>query len=558
MRGLVAPHSVALVKRLLMTLAGLVAIGCGPGLAADAGIDASAPDAGAPDAGADAGVDAGPSRPRALDLLWSSRVESAQSLAPVESANARLAPMPGGGVALSVTLGGAPAVFAPGAGAITVGDGAMNRVTQALAFYDAEGALRAARAVAVADPVLEGFNAGGYTLGSLADGAVIVGGRFFGGARFGPGDPNATVFATVRQMIEEDVFVTSNEGYLARFDASHAIEWARRPRSETGFAELSYVADLGVLADGSALVLGAYDDPVTLGEGEPSEVRLAPSPGAAREVYLARFAPDGALVWARAIRGQSTPTRIAALADGSSIVLVRYGAAVTFGSGEPAERTIPAPPDGTLECDAIARFDPDGRLVWVRALESDATDYPGLRDLSVEADGSVVVAGTFRGEVRWPDEPAFPPYEAYGAEGLIARLDPSGALLWQRRIRPVNSLSVQAIAPHASGTWVAGTVSMHGAAFNPEGAEALVLEPSSATSRLVLLRYDAEGLLRAAHLAASDDVNADDLLALEGGDLVLVGRYGASTVLEPDSAQEVALPPALAFRNVFLARYAER
>ena len=122
----------------------------------------------------------------------------------------------------------------------------------------------------------------------------------------------------------------------------------------------------------------------------------------------------------------------------------------------------------------------------------------------------------------------------------------------------MNSLSVQAIAPHASGTWVAGTVSMHGAAFNPEGAEALVLEPSSATTRLVLLRYDDEGLLRAAHLAASDDVNADDLLALEGGDLVLVGRYGASTVLEPDSAQEVVLPPALAFRNVFVARYTPR
>src|SRR5690606_7069002 len=114
--------------------------------------------------------------------------------------------------------------------------------------------------------------------------------------------------------------------------------------------------------------------------------------------------------------------------------------------------------------------------------------------------------------------------------GLIARLDPSGALLWQRRIRPVHSVSIQAIAPHASGTWVAGTVSMHGATFSPEGGEPLVLEPSSATARLVLLRYDGGGLLRAAHLAAVSDVNADDLLALEGGDLALVGRYGASTV----------------------------
>jgi hypothetical protein len=265
--------SVGLVKRVLVLL-GLVAIGCGPGLSADAGVDApSLPDAGARDGGADGGIDAGPPRPRALELVWWSRVESAQSLAPVENANARLAPMPDDGVAMSVTLGGAPAGFAPGAGELTVGDTGMNRVTQALAFYDAEGALTAARAVVHADPVLDEFNADGYALDSLADGAVVVGGRFYGGARFGPGDPLATVFATTREVLEDDVVVTSNEGYLARFDPSHAIAWARRPRSESGFADLSYIADLSLLADGSALVLGAYDDPVTLGEGEPAEVR---------------------------------------------------------------------------------------------------------------------------------------------------------------------------------------------------------------------------------------------------------------------------------------------
>ncbi|MCZ7683450.1 MAG: hypothetical protein M5U28_33550 [Sandaracinaceae bacterium] len=470
--------------------------------------------------------------------------------------DARLAAVPGDGVVVSVSLGGASAVFAPGsASERTVGDETDNRVTQALGVYDEDGGLVAARAVAVADPILEGFTATGYALDSLADGTLFTAGRFLAGARFGGTDARAVTLQTVREMPEEDVVITSEEGYVARFDPARAIEWARRARSESGLAHHA-VIDLDALEDGSSILAGSFEDgAVTLGEGEPSETRFSAA-GVARETFLARLDPDGALSWARRIGGQTSPRRVAALPDGSFFALVRFGSAATFGPGEALERTLPAPPTGTQESDAVARYDADGRLLWVTPLVvDDATTYPGLRDLVPQADGSLIVAGTFRGEVSWPDEAEVPPHTVYGVEGLLARLDADGRLVWQRRLRPVNTLQVHALAPaEVGGTWVAVSVSTHGATFTPEGGEPLVLAGGPVT-RLVLLRYDDEGLLRTAHLVADDDAGADDVLPLASGDLVIVGRYGDGTVLEPGTGEEVALPPALAFRNLFLARY---
>jgi hypothetical protein len=538
----------------------LALAGCGGVSPTDAGVDAARLDGGVD---AFVPVDGGPERPRALDVQWLERIESTEALA--ASGDARLAPLPGGGFVLSLPLGGAPAVLAPGtAGEQTVGDAALNRATQVLAWYDGDGTLRAARAAVVADPVLDGFFATGRGVSAFGDGSLVLGGQFHAGARFGGDDPSAVTFATVREMPARDLVVTSVEGFVARFDPAREITWARRARSETGFAELS-VTDVAALADGGVLVLGGYDEAVVLGEGERAETRFTLAPGAEQEVFLARYAADGALIWARQVRGQATPTRLLGLEDGSSLVLLRHGADVTLGPGgpggpgEPAETVVAGPPTGVLEGDVVARYDADGRLVWARAVQADATTYPGLRALRVEGD-ALLVAGTFRGRVEWPGAPEATPFEAYGVEGLLARLSlADGAFVWQRRLRPTNTLQVQALAPAAGGeSWVGASVSMHGATFAPEGGEPLVLEGSSDSSRLVLLRYDLDGVLRAAHLVARDDVDLDDVLPLSDGDLVLVGRYGEGTVIEPGTEAERALPPALAFRNVFVARYSPR
>jgi hypothetical protein len=508
------------------------------------------PDAGPPPV--DAFVpDAGPPLARALAVEWHQRVESTFTLA--TPADARLTRLSEDRIVISITTGGAPAIFSPGtADERTVGDEEMNRVVQALAWYDEDGRVTLARAVAVADPILEGFTGIGYGVSALEDGTVFVAGRYEAGALFGGTDPLAVTYATVLEEIAKDVFATSAEAYLARFDAPRTIAWTRRARSLTGLAEHIF-QDVSALPDGAALVVGTAETPITFGDGETNMTTFEPS--ADREGYLARYAPDGSFLWLKRMQGHCEPHRVLALPDGSSIVLLRYFGPTNLGGGEPNETLLSNPPVGTIAWDAVARFDPEGNLVWAHEMGSDATMYPGLRDLVLLDDGSVIVAGTFRGETSWPDDPKVPPARLYGVEGLMTRIGPDGTIAWQERIRPVHTLQVQALTVAGDSIWAAVTVNDRGAQFLLPGDEPWTIAPSGADSRLVMLRYNLDGELQAAHLAGENEIAADDLMTLSSGDLVLAARYGDGTILEPRTESETAIPAALAFRNIMLIRY---
>ncbi|MFK7986130.1 MAG: hypothetical protein AB8I08_08865 [Sandaracinaceae bacterium] len=535
---------------ILLTASCLLLTACdGETPPADAGSDASVtPDAGTDSGPApplDAGVDAGPPALRDLTLSWVTRVTSAQTLGGV--AEARLAPLPDEGFVLSLTTGGAPTVFGEGGAAVTVGD-ATTLVSQAGAWYDSDGALVAARGVSTA--AADGFAGLGYGVSTRADAGALFAGRFEGSGVFGGSDPGAVPLMTTVEMPDDMTVWTAAEGYLASFGADRRFESVVPVASTRGLADHRLV-DVAALPSGGSLVLGLATGRAVLG----SET-LSPTPGADGEVFLARLDDTGATTWVRRVQGTSQPTRLAVFADGSSAALIRYSGMLRVAPGETGERVLPAPPAGTLRWDAVLRFDADGDLLWARPMGSDATTYPGLRDLRTHADGSLTVAGTFRGETSWPDASEIPPALIFGVDGLITRIDAEGTLAWQTRIRSLRTLLVQAVEPADDAeTWLLLTVAAEGATFEFTEGPPLVLPESSANARLVILRYGASGELLGGQHLGTNDVDGDDLLRLTSGDLVVVGRYGEGTQLEPGAADSQTLPDAEAERNVFLARY---
>jgi hypothetical protein len=116
------------------------------------------------------------------------------------------------------------------------------------------------------------------------------------------------------------------------------------------------------LPDGSCVVAGFYRESATFGPGEANPAVLsAPDPGSDWP-FLARFARDGDLVWARnAIEQGGDPwiDSIAAFVDGSFVVTGGFKEQLRFDSWTSIPNALTLTSAGSLDM-FLARFNADG------------------------------------------------------------------------------------------------------------------------------------------------------------------------------------------------------
>src|SRR5262249_328567 len=138
----------------------------------------------------------------------------------------------------------------------------------------------------------------------------------------------------------------------------------------------------------------------TFGIGEPGAVPLTSSGDF--DVFVARYASTGTLVWAKRAGGSGTGTSgldvgqsAAAIADGSSFVTgLFHSATAASGLAEATGTTrTGAGASGTSDV-FVARYNADGTLAWAKRAGGTATDQG--RSLAAIADGSTFVAGFFQ------------------------------------------------------------------------------------------------------------------------------------------------------------------
>lgn len=161
------------------------------------------------------------------------------------------------------------------------------------------------------------------------------------------------------------------------------LAWAR---SGSGIGNDGAATSRVVAApDGGAYVAGTFSSsPFTLGSGG-NQVTLTSA--GSNDVFLARFAKDGTLLWARSGGGTGSDTTLslAMLEDGSVAVGGFIGSSATF-SGV----TLTA----TNQDGFVARYLADGTLVWVKGIAgSSSTEAANV--VAQAADGQLVVGGFF-------------------------------------------------------------------------------------------------------------------------------------------------------------------
>lgn len=147
------------------------------------------------------------------------------------------------------------------------------------------------------------------------------------------------------------------------------LDWATRAGG-TGFER-----GFGIAADnaGNSYVTGPFGGTAIFGAGEANETTLTPAGGL--DIFVAKYDPSGALVWAKRAGGGGIDlgSAIATDGDANSYVTGRFSGTATFGAGDTNETIL----TGTNDI-FVAKYDPSGALVWAKRAGGGTSGKEGL------------------------------------------------------------------------------------------------------------------------------------------------------------------------------------
>lgn len=345
----------------------------------------------------------------------------------------------------------------------------------------------------------------------------------------------------VDELGNEEALSVDNKKAVATGTALQ-LSWVKRAGG--GSADECY--DATVLPDGSVVVVGYFGGSATFGLGEPGAVTLASAGG--KDVFLARYGPDGSFAWAKRAGGPGNDWcwRVKAFPDGSVLASGGFEGTAQFGPGEPGGVSLVCASAG--EPDAFfGRYASDGTLVWARRAGGTHRDYGG--DVAVLSEDAILITGEFsRTASFWPGEAGAVTFTTTNYWDIfILGCDANGELRWAERAGSPWHDYPDAVAAFSDGSAVVagfwgwdggGTLTLGG------GARSFT---SLGSNDIYVTRYGSTGsLLWAVHGGGTGvdylwdaDVSADDSVFVTGffeSTLTLgIGAPGSSVLVSGGS-----------------------
>ena len=379
---------------------------------------------------------------------------------------------------------------------------------------------------------------------TFADGSYVVTGYVSKDAVFGRGEPGETTLPADSQ----------GDMFLARYQADGSLAWVKGAFGDG----LQRGKDVATFPDGSCVVIGGFVNTTTFGRGETGEVQLMASGGT--HIFIARYAPDGLLLWVRQVHGTGGTNDgqgVAAMADGSIRITGSFTRQVVFRFG--VGRTHVSLRASGSDDIFVARYEGDGSLAWARGAGS--TERDSGKSVAPQSDGSCVVTGYFSGAaVFLSGSPSIPPIDLTslgGRDVFVARYGPDGALEWARQAGGPAPFDVAFdVATHEGDAFViTGSFGMDAVFGKGESTETML--SAHGFSDMFVARYEADGRLAWVRKAGGPEQDTGKgIVALADGACLVTGHYETMAAFGGD--ETTAPTEALLSRDgpdVFLARY---
>ncbi|SHJ58508.1 Por secretion system C-terminal sorting domain-containing protein [Hymenobacter daecheongensis DSM 21074] len=275
---------------------------------------------------------------------------------------------------------------------------------------------------------------------------------------------------------------------------AQAFQW----NQQAGGAAADEGRGVAVDGQGNAYVAGLFRGAATFGTGA-AQVTLNSTPPLVgttptADAVLAKYAPSGALLWARRGGGPGTEETGGVALDplsGGAYVIGSFSGSATFDSGLPG--TMPVLTSAGADDLFLVKYDAAGTLLWSRALGSANASAESGYAIATDSVGNAYLTGEFR------DTPVLgggtaTVSSAGNTDVLIAKYSPAGTLLWARRGGAADADVGRAIAVDRAGACVVtgsfrGTATFEGGAGSP----AVTLRARSGSADVFVVKYDAGG-----------------------------------------------------------------
>lgn len=272
---------------------------------------------------------------------------------------------------------------------------------------------------------------------------------------------------------------------------------------------------------GGALVTGGFDGSIDLGGGPIASA-------GERDALVVKLDPARGVIWSRRFGGPDyqMANRVAVDGEGDIIIAGELYGTVDFGTGPITSAGL-----GDI---FVVKLDAAGTTQWVRRFGDPAYQY--VRDMDIDAEGNVILAGTFEGAVDFGDSVR----GAGGQDVYLLKLDPAGNTLWSRSFGDISPQEATGVAVGPGGDvlvagWVNGTIDLGGG-------------PLQAPSGAFVAKFDATG----AHVWSKllDDANLmpGDVAVDGAGDVLFAGQSLATVDIGTGPV------PLAGFSSAFVAK----
>jgi uncharacterized delta-60 repeat protein len=379
----------------------------------------------------------------------------------------------------------------------------------------------------------------GHEITTLSDNSTVATGIFFDTATFGSGEPNETHLVSSGSW---DIFI-------ARYNPDGSLAWAKNacgPSEDSG-------KGITTLSDNSTVVTGSFSNSAIFGAGETNETLLNTSGD--YDVFIARYNPDGSLVWAKKAGGTERDYcyGITSLSDNSTVVTGAFKETAIFGPGEPNETYLVESYISDFNI-FIARYNPDGSLAWAKKAGGNAPDF--CWEVTALSDNSTVVTGYFEGTAIFgPGESNEKQLVSSGNNDIFfARYNPDGSLAWAKSAGGAHDDFGRGITTLSDNSTVVTGYFSNSAIFGAGETNETLLN-TSGDYDVFIARYNPDGSLAWAKKAGGtgEDVG-HGITTLSDNSTVVTGHFKYSAIFGPGEINETQLV-ASGWDDIFIARY---